>query len=109
MNIIYTVLFALPIGLLVRPRTTALLTYLVVGSWVFAFQSVSVLLSWLGHDGRPAFGPFPTALPAVSDSAELFGYGAVNLVITLVGVGLVLVGHRIRSRRLERREVVALA
>ena len=109
MNIIYTVLFALPIGLLVRPRGTAVLAYLAVGSWVFAFQSVTVLLSWLGHDGRSAFGPFPTALPAASDSSEVFGYGAVNLVITLVGVGLVLVGHRIRSRRLERREVVALA
>lgn len=108
MNVIYTVLLALPIGFLVRPRATAVLTYLVVGSWVFAFQTVTVLLSWLGHDGRSAFGPFPTALPAASDSFEVFGYGAVNVLITVVGVGLVLLGHRIRSRRVERREVLAL-
>ena len=59
MNVIYTVLLALPIGLLVRPRATAVLTYLVVGSWVFAFQTVTVLLSWLGHDGRSAFAAVP--------------------------------------------------
>lgn len=109
MNVVYTVLLALPIGLLVRPRGAAVLTYLTVGSYLFAFQTLTVLLSWLGHDGRSAFGPFPVALPARADGAEVLGYGAVNLVVTLVGVGLVLLGHRIRVRRAARRDVVVLA
>lgn len=105
MNLIYTVLAAVPIGFLVRPRGAALLTYLVVGSWVFAFQSVSLVLSWLGHAGRPAFGPFPSAFPAVADDGQVAGYAAVNLIITAGGVGLVLLGHRLRARRQARSEV----
>lgn len=105
MNLVYTVLAAVPIGFLVRPRGTALLTYLVAGSWVFAFQSMNLVLSWLGHAGRPAFGPFPSSLPAVADTGEVFGYAAVNLIITAIGLGLVLVGHRLRARRAGRSEV----
>lgn len=105
MNLIYTILAAVPIGFLIRPRATALLTYLVVGGWVFSFQSVSLVLSWLGHGGRPAFGPFPTSLPAVADNGEVIGYAAVNLIITTVGLALVLLGQRIRARRETRSEV----
>lgn len=105
MNLIYTVLAAVPIGFLIRPRATALLTYLVLGSWIFAFQSVSLVLSWIGHAGRPAFGPFPTSFPAVADNGEVIGYAAVNLVITTIGVGLVVLGHRLRARRQSRSEV----
>ena len=75
MNLIYTVLAAVPIGFLIRPRATALLTYLVLGSWIFAFQSVSLVLSWIGHAGRPAFGPFPTSFPAVADNGEVVAVG----------------------------------
>ena len=105
MNLVYTVLAAVPIGFLIRPRATALLTYLVLGSWIFAFQSVSLVLSWLGHDGRSAFGPFPTSFPAVADNGQVIGYAAVNLIITTIGVGLVVLGHRLRARRQARSEV----
>ena len=71
----------------------------------FAFQSVSLVLSWIGHAGRPAFGPFPTSFPAVADNGEVIGYAAVNLVITTIGVGLVVLGHRLRARRQSRSEV----
>ena len=105
MILVYTVLFALPIGLLIHRRAPAILTYLAVGAWVFTFQTASLVLSWLAHEGRSAFGPFPSAFPAVHDSAELYSYAAVNLVITTIGVGLVVLGHRLRARRQSRSEV----
>jgi hypothetical protein len=107
-NLLYTVLLALPLGILIRARGVAVLTYLVLGSWVFAFQTATLVLSWLGHSGRPAFGPFPTAFPATPDMAEVVGYGAVNVIISAAGVGLVVLGHRARARRSARRAVVAL-
>jgi hypothetical protein len=36
---------------------------------------------------------------------EVVAYGVVNLLITGVGVGLVLLGARLRSRRTGRRSV----
>ena len=99
MILVYTVLLALPIGLLIHRRETAILTYLAVGAWIFSFQTASLVLSWLAHTGRSAFGPFPTAFPAAYDSAELYGYAAVNLIMVTVGVGLVVLGGRLRVRR----------
>jgi hypothetical protein len=107
-NLVYTVLIAFPLGILIRSRGVAVLTYLVLGSWVFAFQTTTLVLSWLGHSGRPAFGPFPTAFPAISDMAEVLGYAAVNVIISAAGVGLVMLGHRTRARRSPRQAVVAL-
>lgn len=107
MILVYTVLFALPIGLLIHRRATAILTYLAVGAWIFTFQTTSLVLSWLAHEGRSAFGPFPSAFPAVHDSVELYGYAAVNLVIATAGVGLVLLGGRLHDRR--ARKVAAAA
>ena len=99
MILVYTLLFALPLGLLIHRRSTAVLTYLSVGAWVFTFQTTSLVLSWLAHAGRSAFGPFPSAFPAVHDSGELYGYAAVNLVIVTVGVGLVVLGVRLHDWR----------
>jgi len=107
MILVYTMLLALPIGLLVHRRPTAILTYLAVGSWIFTFQSTSLVLSWLAHEGRSAFGPFPSAFPAVHDSVELYGYAAVNLVIVAVGVGLVVLGGRLRTRRARKSSAAA--
>ena len=108
MNLIYTVLVALPLGLFVSSRSTALLSYLLVGSYLFSFQNTSVLLGWLGSQDRPAFGPFPDGFPAEAATGEVIAYGVVNTVITLVGVGLVLAGARLRARRASTRDVVAL-
>ena len=109
MNLIYTVLVALPLGLFISSRSTALLTYLLVGSYLFSFQNTSVLLGWLGHSDRPAFGPFPEGFPAEAATGEVIGYGVVNAVITLVGVGLVFAGARLRARRASKRNVVAVS
>ena len=109
MNLIYTVLVALPLGLWISSRSTAVLSYLLIGSYLFSFQNTSVLLSWLAHRDRPAFGPFPEGFPAESANVEVFGYGVVNLLITLVGVGLVLFGARLRARRMSRRNVATVS
>ena len=109
MNLIYTVLVALPLGLLISSRSTAILTYLLIGSYLFSFQNTSVLLSWLAHRDPSAFGPFPEGFPAESSNGELVGYGVINLLITLVGVGLVWFGGRLRARRASRLNVVAVS
>jgi hypothetical protein len=109
MNLIYTVLVALPLGFFLSSRSTAVLSYLLVGSYLFSFQSTSLVLEWLGHKSPSAFGPFPEGFPAEAATSEVMGYGVVNAVITLVGVGLVVLGARIRTRREARRDVVAVA
>ena len=113
MNLLFTVLGALPIGLLVHRRHVAVLTYLVVGSFVFSFQTFGVLLTWMsgqkGLGGGSGLGAAPTgSFPIHYATGELIAYGVVNLVITAAGVGLVLVGARIRSRRAAGREVAEL-
>ena len=66
------------------------------------------MIDWLGHTGPSAFGPFPDDFPAKASSSETIGYGLVNLVITVVGIGLVLLAHRIATRRRERRNAIAV-
>jgi hypothetical protein len=109
MNLFYTALVALPLGLLISSRATAVLSYLLIGSYLFSFQNTSVLLGWLGHSSDSAFGPFPQGFPAEAVTGEVIGYGVVNAVITLVGVGLVFLGARLRGRRMSRRNVVAVS
>ena len=109
MNLVLTVLIALPLGLFVRSRSVALLTYLVVDLFVFTFQSIGLVLDYLAHRGRSAFGPFSHELPIDYSDSEYFGYGAVNLIITSAGIGLVLLGARLRSRRARRKETVEVA
>ena len=59
MNLIYTVLVALPLGVLLSSRSTAVLSYLLVGSYLFSFQSTSLVLEWLGHKSPSASGRSP--------------------------------------------------
>lgn len=103
MNIVFTILVALPIGLFVRTRPTALLAYLIADLFVFTFQTLDVLLNWMagnsGIGGAQAFGPSPDAIPLTYSQSDVIAYGIVNLVIVLAGMGLVLLGHKIRARR----------
>jgi len=108
MNLVYTVLLAFPIGFFVRPRGIAVMSYLLAGSYLFSYQSTGLLLDWLGHNSPSAFGPFPDGFPAKASSSETIGYGTVNLVITLVGVGLVVLGHRIASSRRAKRRAITV-
>jgi hypothetical protein len=110
MNLFFTVLGALPLGLLVGRRHVALVTYLLVDSFLFSFQTLAVLLTWLsggsGIGDGSGFGATPTGtFPIAYARGEVIAYGVVNLLITGSGVGLVLLGARLRSRREARRTV----
>jgi hypothetical protein len=110
MNLLFTVLGALPLGLFVGRRPVALLSYLLVDSFLFSFQTLNVLLTWMsggkGVGGGSGFGDSPTGpLPIHYARGEVLAYGVVNLLITGAGVGLVLLGARLRSRREARRTV----
>jgi hypothetical protein len=104
MNLFFTVLAAFPFGFLISRRQTALLTYLIVDSFLFSLQSLNLLLTWMsggsGLGGSSGFGDTPAGqFPIDYSSSEVIAYGMVNAIITLIGVGLVLLGSRVRARR----------
>ncbi|CCH71327.1 conserved hypothetical protein [Phycicoccus elongatus Lp2] len=109
MNVIFTVLFALPIGYFLKNRGIAIVTYLALDAIVFSYQSVGVLLDWMADNPPVAFGPSPTSFPVEYSNSELWGYGLVNLVIIAVGSGLVVLGARLSARRAAKRTAVAVA
>jgi hypothetical protein len=98
MELIVTVLLAFPLGLALRSRTAAYLAYIAVHSFVFTFQSLVLLRAWTGGD--------TSAFPAGADTVP-WSYGLVNAVIYAAGLGLVALGHRVRSRRAARPEQAA--
>lgn len=112
MNILFTVLFAFAIGFFVKQRGLAVVTYLALAALLFAYQTLSVLLEWLGPktgmEGE-AFGPKPTGLPLKFSNRDLARYGLINLIAITVGVGLVVLGTRVARRRLARRTSVEVA
>ncbi|HET9649400.1 MAG TPA: hypothetical protein VFP34_14390 [Microlunatus sp.] len=83
-----TILVALPIGMLVRSRLVASLTYAVAYLWAFVFQTLYLLLDSLGERSAAAFTPgvFPLS------------YGGVTLAVVASGLLLVRVGHAVRRR-----------
>jgi len=104
MNLLFTVLGALPLGFLLGRRHLALLAYLVVDAFVFSFQTLTVLLTWMsggtGVGGGSGFGDTPNGtFPIHYERGEVAAYGVVNLLITLAGIGLVLLGAWVRGRR----------
>ncbi|MFC0865655.1 hypothetical protein ACFHYQ_25495 [Sphaerimonospora cavernae] len=103
MNVIYTVLFAFTIGFFIRGRSTAVALYLAGEALVFVYQSVNLLIEWVDGSDAAFGGPFPKY-----DPAGLAGYGVVNLVITIVGIGLAILGARIGAKRAARRDVVSV-
>jgi hypothetical protein len=114
MNLVFTLIAAFPLGYLVTRRQTALLTYLIVDSFLFTFQTLGVLLTWMsgatGMGGASGLGDSPSGpFPIDYSDGELTAYGVVNLVIVLVGIGLILTGSRVRARRTARREVVEVS
>lgn len=103
MNLVFTLLASIGLGFFVPKRSAAVLAYLVLDSFVFTFQTLDVLLNWMsaqdGMGGAQAFGPFPSAIPITYERSEVFAYGAVNLVIIVVGVGLTIGANMLATRR----------
>lgn len=94
MNIIYTVLLAFALGFFIRDRVAAVALFLAGGSFVFVFQSVNLLIEWVGGSESAFGGPYPDY-----DGSKIFGYGLLNLIITLGGVGLVILGVNVAAKR----------
>lgn len=93
MELILMIVIPLPLGFLVRSRMAAFLVYIAIHSFVFAFQTAILLMEWI-NGSTHAFGPYPQA-----SNEDVWGYGIVNFVIYAVGLGLVALGQRLRSRR----------
>lgn len=85
---IVTVLFALPLGYLVRNPVVAYVGYVAVYGWAFTFQAVYLLLSHAQGD----YSAFP-------QRGFPLGYALVTLAIYVVGFGLVTMGRWLRTRR----------
>lgn len=96
MELIVMIVVAFPIGFLIRNRIAAYIAFIALHGFVFVFQSLMLVIEWVGGS-KDAFGSYPKA-----DKAEVWSYGAVNLVIFLVGLGLVLLGQKVASRRNSR-------
>ncbi len=97
------ILIPLPLGLLVRNRTAAFMAYIAIHAFVFTFQTASLVMEW-ANGSTEAFGSFPDF-----NDGDLWGYGVVNLVIYSVGIGLVALGCRLRTKRNARRNSVELS
>lgn len=97
MELLAMILLPLPLGLLIKNRVVAFLAYITAYCFLFTFQSTSLVIEWAGGS-TAAFGPYPEA-----NSADVWGYGVVNLVLLLVGLGLVALGAKLRTRRTASR------
>jgi hypothetical protein len=104
-NIILTILIGFPLGFFIRSRTHAVVTYVLVDSYLFTFQTAFLLMQWADGD-QHAFGARGGDWSAERTTMVL-SYLVLNGVIVAIGVGLVLLGHRIRSRRTAARDIVA--
>lgn len=91
---VITVLCAFPLGYFMRSRLAASTAYAIAYLWAFVFQTLFLLLDSLGDSTNPAFeaGDFP------------WQYGAVTLLIFVVGFGLVALGHRVGAKRRAARK-----
>ncbi len=104
MNVIYTVLVAFALGYFIKDTRVAVALYLAGEALVFGFQSASLIIEWASGTSTAAFGAFPDHSPS-----NVWGYGVVNLVITVIGIGLVMLGARTARRRAAKQDVVTTA
>ena len=94
MELAAMLLLAFPFGYFIRPRLAAYVAYVGAFSFIFTFQTLTLLRAWVGGD-RSAFGADPNSFE--------WSYAVVNLVFYAGGLGLVTLGHRIGERRRNRR------
>jgi hypothetical protein len=90
MELIAMLLLPFPLGYFLASRSAALVAYIAAYSFIFTFQTMTLLRAWVGGD-TSAYAKDP-------DSFE-WSYGVVNLIIYAAGIGLVLLGHRVAQRR----------
>jgi hypothetical protein len=90
MELIGTVLVAVPIGYFIRNRLAAFVTYIAVHGIIFTFQTMELVREWVGGS-TDAFPKDPATTP--------WAYLVVNAVIFAAGLGLVWLGNRLGNRR----------
>ena len=105
MNIVLTILVGFPLGFLIPSRSHAVIAYVLLDSYLFTFQTAFLLMQWADGDEH-AFGARGGAWSAERTTMVL-SYLVLNGVIVAVGIGLVILGHKIRSRRTSARDTVA--
>lgn len=105
MNIILTILIGFPLGFLIRSRGQAIVTYVLVDSYLFTFQTAFLLIQWVNGDEH-AFGARGGEWSAVR-TTQLLSYLVLNGVIVALGVGLVVLGHKVHALRATNRDTVA--
>jgi hypothetical protein len=107
MNVVFTILIALPTGYFISQRSTAVITYVLANSFLFTFQTAFLIMKWVDGDEH-AFGNH-TLEWSTERSVQFWSYVVLNGLIIGVGVALVVLGHRIRARRTAKRDVVAVS
>jgi hypothetical protein len=90
MELILMVLLPFPIGYFLRNRLAAYVVYTAAHSFLFTFQTMTLLKAWVGGD-RSAFADDPNALE--------WSYALINVLIYAAGLGLVWLGHRLARKR----------
>lgn len=94
MELIVMIVCSVPDRLLHQePHHRIYITFIAVHGFAFTFQTLMLIIEWVGGS-KAAFGPYPKA-----DEAQVWSYAAVNLLIFVVGLGLVLLGQRVAARR----------
>ena len=105
MNIVLTILVGFPLGFLIRSRGQAIVTYVLVDSYLFTFQTAFLIMQWVDGD-QHAFGA--RGGDCSPERTTMFAsYLVLNGVIVGLGVGLVILGHKVRSRSAAGRDTVA--
>jgi hypothetical protein len=106
MNVVFTILIAFPLGYFISRRSTAVITFVLANSFLFTFQTAFLIMKWVDGDEH-AFGDHGLDW-STERSVQFYSYVVINALIIAVGVGLVILGHKIRERRTARRDVVAV-
>jgi len=98
--IIAVTLLAIPIGLVVKSRVWAYLSFAVLFAHVFTFQTATLVLEWVNG----ATDTFPTDFPGGNTlaSEQVWGYFAFATFVYLVGFGLLTLSYWLRNRSRRR-------
>jgi hypothetical protein len=107
MNVVFTILIALPLCYFISRRSTAFIKLLQPNSYLLNFQTAFLVMKWVDGDEH-AFGDRGRDW-STEQSLQFYSYIVLNALIIAVGVGLVILGHKIRARRTARRDVVAVS
>jgi hypothetical protein len=100
---ILTVLVAFPLGWFVRNRVAGFLAYGLLMAHLYTYQTALLVMEWVNGADAAFAQTSSTSLLDVS-----WGYLAVTSLIYAVGLGLVALGQRLRTRRDTARGIAQL-